>query len=1364
MKGFVRVVLFATGLMCVSAPITLHAITNTESSGIILFEAEDFDSQILHGSDHQWDLSNSVTGFGGTGYMEATPNTGLNNGGSTWLTTQPELQYSVDFLVNATHYVWIRAFATNGNDDSVHTGIDGTTNTASAITLVTSQYNAWNWTTNRTGGAAIPTVTPGSSGTHTFSLWMREDGMRVDRVLLTTNVNFHGTVGNAFHIPNDTEADLGVTMRNPFLAIVSNTTVQIFSANQFRGSGNPGDQLQTGSTLFFKRSTDSTWNSLPMTFYKTGASNTNNNYYSNSIPANVFSAGDTVQYYFKSPYSDHLPTFIYGTDSNRFDTEIESVAQANPFSYTVLAPAAPGTPSPADWRDQNIYQVITDRYKDGDPSNNTANPDGNYDPTSNGTIHGGDFEGLQQKLDYIKSLGATAIWISPVVRNAFGEYHGYGGWDFYTIDPHWGTFTDMTNMIAAAHARGLYVILDIVCNHGDDIIHSTDPNFTTVFKNPPNGYNLQFRHSNKQYPAPFNTNSLNPTISSLFHTNGLIQDFNNTTQVELGELRNLDDLRTETTYVRTNMANIYEYWVGQADFDGFRIDTVKHVDQGFWQYWCPQLHQFGATIGKSNFFMFGETEDGSEAKVGSYTGTKGGGSYELDSMVDYPLYFKVNSVFANATGNTKQIEDHYNGIAANYDSNAWYRLVTFLDNHDHPRFLSTSNANNNTNRLAVALAFLYTSRGIPCLYYGTEQAFNNGTPPDNREDMFAGQFESGPSVGDNFSETHPLFRLVAKLNNFRRLYPSLRSGVHNNLWNNPNGPGLFAYSRVLSTEEVFVVFNTAGSSQTLPNRSTSYPAGTVLVNLLNTNETIVVNSTPNIPSVTVPGTSAKIFIAKSLLKPLDPVVVSQSPAHAKTNVSTSAQIVLQFSKPMETNPVQAAFSLTPAVGGSFTWSALHDTMTFTAGGIGLPGLTTNVLRIGTNAMDAVSSNTFYAPFETYFVTAASSFSDTQSPTIFISMPVNGSTVSGALSVSGLASDNIGVQKVEISLDSGDWILASGTNSWSYSLNTANLPNGLHSLSARATDTSDNVSSIDSVTARFFNIPGDYLQRLSAGNSVDVTNCDSTVWIKDQAYSLGSFGYDGGSAEFVGNTISGICASAQSLYQHDRVSSPADGFRYLFDCPAGIYETTLLEVEKVASSPDQRVFNVFIEGQQVLTNFDIFSATGGTNIPTTLIFTNAAADAQMEIQFVPVTGGPLVSGVQVRKISDADSDSDGIPDWWTLAYFNHPTGQDADNSMASDDADGDGMSNLQEFQAGTDPTDPNSIFRITAVNVVGHDIAVTWTTQPNKTNQLENSGALGTNATWLSVGPLTIGTGSPATQIDPGAATNPPTYYRIRLLP
>ena len=658
-------------------------------------------------------------------------------------------------------------------------------------------------------------------------------------------------------------------------------------------------------------------------------------------------------------------------------------------------------PSPTDWRNENIYQIITDRFYDGNPSNDNveASRGSPYNPTYNAGIHGGDFQGIQDKLDYIKALGATAIWISPIPLNigdGSSAYHGYAAQDFYTLAPHWGTMTDLSNMVQAAHARGIKVILDIVCNHMGNLITSTDPGWPNWVA-PPAGYNIQYSNINNQHAFPFNpTNVIPPLLSTIFHTNGDIQGSATEQEILLGQLDGLNDLATETTYVRTNLMNVYTNWVGLADFDAFRVDTAIYVDYGFWQYWCPQLHQYGTSIGKSNFFMFGEAFSTDEQQVGSYTGTEDGGPFMFNAMLDYPLYLNcINSVFANADGNTAQIENHYDNLDTYYDSNSWYRMITFLDNHDNARFLSSGNANGNTNNLTVALQFLYTSRGIPSLYYGTEQAFaGDDNNNDNREDMFAGAWQPQiPVLGDNFNETQPLFQQVAKLNNFRRLYPALCTGVHNNLWNDSNGPGLFAYSRVLSNQEVFVCFNTAASSQTLTNRPTTYSPGTILVNLLNTNDTIVVTTafgTNATPQITVPGMTAKIYIAQSQVLPLDPVVVRQTPTHAETCVAGSAPIVLQFSKPMNTNSVQAAFSVTPATTGTFTWDTVHETMTFTPSAA-WPVFTTNMVRLLTNAVDSVSAYSLYAPFDTFFVTYT-----TNTVTTGSSPPAGGTTSGGGL--------------------------------------------------------------------------------------------------------------------------------------------------------------------------------------------------------------------------------------------------------------------------------------------------------------------------------------------------------------------------------
>jgi alpha-amylase len=1056
-------------------------------------------------------------------------------------------------------------------------------------------------------------------------------------------------------------------------------------------------------------------------------------------------------------------------------------------------------PSPTDWRNENIYQILTDRYYDGNPSNDNveASHGSPYAPTANNGINGGDFQGIEMKLDYIKSLGASAIWISPIVFNVGGTsaYHGYGAQNFYELAPHWGTMTDLSNMVEAAHARGIKVILDLVCNHTGTLITSTGsgwPNYVA----PPGGYNMQYINNSSQHAFPFNpTNVIPAQLSTLFHTNGNIDAFNypsGTQEVVLGELDGLDDLRTETSYVRTNLMNIYTNWVGIADFDAFRVDTAIEVDYGFWQYWCPQLHQSGTSMGKSNFFMFCEADSGDEQQIGSYTGMEGGGPFKFDATLDYALYYNcINSVFATASGNTQVIESHYDNIATYYDSNTWYQLITFLDNHDQPRFLSSGNANGNTNNLTVALQFLYTSRGIPCLYYGTEQGFEgDGNNNDDREDMFAGGWQPQvPVSGDNFNETQPLFQQVAKLNNFRRLYPALRTGVHNNLWNSPSGPGLFAYSRVLSNEEVFVCFNTSSSSQTLTNRTTTYSPGTILVNLLNTNDTIVVTSagSSNVtPLVTVPAMTAKIYIGQSLVLPMDPVVTNQIPSHAATNVSIAASVVLRFSKPMNTNSVQEAFSVTPAtcacisdgsltvcsaqaspstppIAGSFTWDALQDTMTFTPSSGWSPS-TTNLVHLGTNAMDSVSGNTLYGAFDNYFVTSTNAVADFTPPTVVINSPTNGATLVGTTSISGTASDNVAVANVQISIDGGAYFTVLGTTSWSFTLNTQNMLNGLHTIYAQATDTSGNVSTIASVTVNVFNVPGAYLTRISPGDPYTVTDCTASVWVKDQAYTFNSFGYTGSSLTgFVNNAITGICSNAYRLYQWERYASGGT-FSYLFDCPEGIYEIQLLEAETYWSTNGQREFNLFIQGQQVLTNFDIFAAAGGKNIPITLVFTAAVSDAQLEMDFVDGADDKArASGIQVRKIGDVDSDGDGIPDWWMLGYFNHPTGQSNDNSLASDDADGSGFSNLQDYLAGTDPLNSSTAFRITNISIVGNDVQVTWTTEPNKTNQLQSSSAPSTNSTWNNVGSITLGTGSPAIQTDYGAATNPPIFYRVLLL-
>jgi hypothetical protein len=617
--------------------------------------------------------------------------------------------------------------------------------------------------------------------------------------------------------------------------------------------------------------------------------------------------------------------------------------------------------------------------------------------------------------------------------------------------------------------------------------------------------------------------------------------------------------------------------------------------------------------------------------------------------------------------------------------------------------------------------------------------------------------------------THPLFLLTAQLNNFRRLYPALQLGSHANKWNDSDSPGLFAYTRRLAdgagtTQEVFVVFNTSTTTQTLTNRTTSLAAGTQIVNLFNTNEILTIQAGPVTPPITVSGTSAKIFVAQSDWKPLDPVVSSNSPAHDATSIPTYTPIVLQFSKPMDTNSVQSAFSTAPAVSGTFSWSGAHDVLTFTAGGSGLPALTTLIVKITNSAVDAVSGKAMYAPYQMQFRTTTTS--ETIPPTLSIQTPASNAVIAGNFQISGVASDNVAVQKVEIKLDGGIWTAATGINPWLLSLNSSNFLNGPHIISARAKDTSGNISVTNSVGVRFINVPGNYLQRISGGNPANVTDCSANVWLRDTNYTLGAFGYSGGSTGFVANAITGICAGAQTLYQRERFSTNSGGFSYQFDCPAGIYEITLLEAETYWNAAGKRQFNIFIQGRQVLTNFDIFANAGAMNLPLTLVFTNSVTNSQLQILFTPVVDNARVSGLQVRKIADVFSDTDGISDWWRLAYFGHALGALGDNSRGGDDADGDGVSNLTEFLAGTGPLNPASfptppIFNITQIVMTATNLQLSCLTTANWSYQLQLRASFDPSVSWTNSGATQLGTGGTIFFDDSSPATNNARFYRVQ---
>ncbi len=516
-------------------------------------------------------------------------------------------------------------------------------------------------------------------------------------------------------------------------------------------------------------------------------------------------------------------------------------------------PAAAVQASPQDWRDQFIYFVVTDRFYDGDAANNSAN--GTYDPANGSGIHGGDLKGIRAKLDYIQSLGATGIWITPVVKN-YNAYHGYAASDFMSIDPKLGTLQDLKDLAADLHSRGMVLILDIVTNHTGDLIGTTSGSYTFKY---PATYTLQYHSASVQH-QPDTFANLN-----FYHAHGGIDDYTSDTQLAYGELFGLDDLKTESTTVRTALFQVYSYWIREGDVDGFRIDTVKHVELGFWQYFCPAVRQYAANLGKTKFFMFGEDFDYSDTKVGAYTGTMSDkDTFIFDSMLYFPMQNTIKRVFKEGAA-TSEIGATYKNLTL-YDTSSRDRLVTFLDNHDMARFLPAGNAAAYHPNLKLAATFLLTQAGVPILYYGTEQGFDGGSDPYNREDMWDGQWDFGPSDGDNFNTSHSLYCYIQQEASLRKQWSALRRGTQIERWSTAGAGGLYAYSRKDTDAEILIVLNTATSTKTTGTGdtgiSTSYPSGKVLYNLFDVTDTVLTGTgvhDSNQISVSIPALGVKIY-------------------------------------------------------------------------------------------------------------------------------------------------------------------------------------------------------------------------------------------------------------------------------------------------------------------------------------------------------------------------------------------------------------------------------------------------------------------------------------------------------------------------
>ncbi|MEO7448183.1 MAG: alpha-amylase family glycosyl hydrolase, partial [Humibacillus sp.] len=528
------------------------------------------------------------------------------------------------------------------------------------------------------------------------------------------------------------------------------------------------------------------------------------------------------------------------------------------------------------------------------------------DPTDKGFYHGGDLKGVTQKLDYILGLGTTAIWLTPSFTNrpvqgtgsdASAGYHGYWITDFTKIDPHLGSNADMKALIAAAHAKGMKVYFDIITNHTADVIAYQEGRYSYVSKEAApykDASGKVFDDAAVAGTRAFPT--LDPQVSfpytPVFRTEAdktvkVPAWLNDPTRYHnrgdstfagesstYGDFVGLDDLFTEDPKVVRGMEDIYKTWV-DFGIDGFRIDTVKHVNMEFWQSFSPALLAHAKAVGNPDFNMFGEIYDGNPSYVSQFT-TKG----TLPAALDFP--FQGAALGFAQSKPTTGVRDLFAGddYYTDLDSNA-YELPTFLGNHDMGRVgMMLANAGYTggdllaRDRLATSLMFL--TRGNPVVYYGDEQGFTGpGGDKDARQDMFptkTADYAADAIVGSmkpagtggHFDTSAPLYQAISKLAALRAANPALADGAQIHRYAS-DAAGIYAISRIDTNakREFLVVANNATTAKSAT--FSTYSAQSRFAPLLGASADLRADKAGRV-TVTVPPLSVAVYRARSTME------------------------------------------------------------------------------------------------------------------------------------------------------------------------------------------------------------------------------------------------------------------------------------------------------------------------------------------------------------------------------------------------------------------------------------------------------------------------------------------------------------------
>ncbi|MFE5670023.1 pullulanase-type alpha-1,6-glucosidase [Agromyces sp. NPDC056523] len=552
---------------------------------------------------------------------------------------------------------------------------------------------------------------------------------------------------------------------------------------------------------------------------------------------------------------------------------------------------------------ENFYFVMTDRFANGDPSNDEGGLEGDrlttgFDPTDKGFYQGGDIQGLRDKLDYIDGLGTTAIWLTPSFKNrpvqgeganASAGYHGYWITDFTQIDPHLGTNAELEALISEAHAKGIKIYFDIITNHTADVIDYEEQQYSYIDQatSPYTDASGQpFKPSDyagaddPAFPTldPATSFPYTPVVApedadlkvpawlndpTLYHNRGDSTWAGES--VTYGDFVGLDDLMTEHPTVVDGFVDVYQGWI-DLGIDGFRIDTAKHVNFEFWEQWSSEVLAYAHDQGKDDFFMFGEVYDAEPVKLSPYVRKS-----DMNSVLDFTFQSQaVSYASGNSAKNLQSLfagDDYY----TTSDSSAT-ALPTFLGNHDMGRVgYMLANSGSALQRDELAHELMYLTRGQPVVYYGDEQGFAGaGGDKDARQTLFASQtaeyanqpLVTGENAGsvDRYGTDAPLYEHIAALADLRDAHPALDQGAQIERYVT-DGAGVYAFSRVDRDEKVeyLVAVNNATEAKTVDVPTLT--AGGVFAPLYGTDGPGITANAEGVASVSVPALGAVVLQA-----------------------------------------------------------------------------------------------------------------------------------------------------------------------------------------------------------------------------------------------------------------------------------------------------------------------------------------------------------------------------------------------------------------------------------------------------------------------------------------------------------------------